>query len=110
MNTTKLYPEAIVSYDQTGINRVEHVATFQDSDADEVGNLLSAHYETDNADALIDFIFECSCCLEHDNTTSFDQARGCLRGDWIRITWKHGDYILFKQLGMQLYSLYNIVA
>ena len=107
----KLYPAANVSYDQTGINSVEFVGTWQGEEADELGNLLDAWKDTENADSLILFLSEANSCLEHECAVQFAQEREGLRGDWIRVKSGTGaDYIIFKQLGMTLYSVYCVIA
>jgi hypothetical protein len=107
----KLYPAANVSYDQTGINSVEFVGTWQGEEADELGNMLDIWEQTENADSLILFLSEANSCLEHECAVQFAQEREGLRGDWIRVKSGTGaDYIIFKQLGMTLYSVYCVIA
>ena len=106
----KLYPAANVSYDQTGINSVEFVGTWQGEEADELGNMLDIWEQTENADSLILFLSEANSCLEHECAVQFAQEREGLRGDWIRVKSGTGaDYIIFKQLGMNLYGVYCVI-
>lgn len=106
----KLYPAASVSYDQTGINSVEFVGTWQGEEADELENMLNIWEQTENADSLVLFLSEANSCLEHDPAVQFSQEREGLRGDWIRVKSGTGsDYIIFKQLGMNLYGIYCVI-
>ena len=100
----KLYPEADLSYDLTGIFSVEHVGTLQDEGAEDIESYIN----NDNYDALACYVSELSGCLEHDNPVTFENARGCLRGDWLRFRFRFGDFLIFKQLGLSLYSVYLV--
>ena len=107
----KLYPAANVSYDQTGIDLVELVGTWQGEEADELESMLNTWYETENADSLILFLSEVSSCFEHECAVQFAKEREGLRGDWIRVKSGTGsDYIIFKQLGLTLYSVYCVIS
>lgn len=106
----KLYPDAVISYDLTGAENLEYLATFQGEEIGEIEALLHEQHETENADGLISFVVDCASCLDRGEVCKFEDLRG-LRGDWLRLQWGNGgDYLIFKQLGIDLYSLYIVAA
>ena len=106
----KLYPAANVSYDQSGIDSVEFLGTWQGEEADELENMLNVWEQTENADSLILFLSEATSCFELECAVQFAHEREGLRGDWIRVKSGTGaDYIIFKQLGMTLYGVYCVI-
>ena len=100
----KLYPEADLSYDLTGIFSVEYVGTLQGEETEEIESYIN----DDNYDALACYVSELSGCMRCGDSASFENARGCLRGDWLRFRFRFGDFLIFKQLGLSLYSVYLV--
>lgn len=104
----RLYPDAVVSYDLSGVKKLDYVGTFQGEESEEFSSLLREQYETGNADSLISFLIDCASCLDHGDICRLEDLQN-LRGDWTRIQWGvGGDYLIFKQLSMDLYSLYIV--
>lgn len=105
----KLFPDAVISYDLAGVKTLEYFATFQGEEAEQVAALIREHYETDDCDRLISLAIDCASCLDAGEIVSLDSLRG-LRGDWLRLQWgTGGDYVIFKQLGLDLYSFYRVI-